>query len=272
MANAIHRQSNRAGNPFVAINCAAFPRELVENELFGHEAGAFSGAAGVKKGLFESADKGTLFIDEIGEMDLATQAKLLRIFETGKFRRLGGVRELSCDVRIIAATNKILENQVQSSNFRLDLFYRLCVLRLFIPPLRERWADIPEIAGYLLGLGNSKKELSPEAVELIQDYSWPGNVRELKNALDRASAFCGGKTITIEFLPDHIRNHVKNDGALQLDSDDSLASFVNNMEKELLVRALEKFGGRKTDIAKALKISRYTLYRKLEKYGISISK
>lgn len=269
VANAIHNRSARSDKPFIAINCAAFPKDLVENELFGHESGAFTGAAGVKKGLFEIADRGTLFIDEIGEMDLNSQTKLLRVLETGKFRRLGGTVELESDVRIVAATNKVLENEIQSGKFRLDLFYRLCILRLFIAPLRERWNDIPEIIEHFLKAGKYQKKFSPEALEAMQDYSWPGNIRELKNAVDRAATFASGSVMNTGDLPEHIVRQLKSKPEINTDFDESLASFVENMEKELLLRALEKFDGKKSEIAKALKISRFTLYRKLEKYGIA---
>src|SRR5574340_1267158 len=197
-ARFIHARSNRAGAAFIVINCAAVPETLFESELFGHERGAFSGSNGQKKGLFELADGGTLFLDEVGEIPLAMQAKLLRVLETGEFRRVGGTRTLTADVRVISATNRRLLDEVDAKRFRLDLYYRLAGIDVTLPPLRERAADLPELANFLLKRltgGQSPCRLAPDAVSALQAYDFPGNVRELRNLLQHAVLSCRDGTI-----------------------------------------------------------------------------
>lgn len=213
-ARFIHRASNRADRPFVAVNCGALPENLLESELFGHERGAFTGANQTRRGIFEIADKGTLFLDEVGEASHSVQVKLLRLLETRRFRRVGGEQELKSDVRIIAATNVPLEEAVKAGKFRADLFYRLEVVSLHLPPLRERPEDIPVLADYFLrrAAGNAPVELSPEALSALCSYHWPGNVRELNNAITRAVAIVGRGVITPEHLPTRIRSQAENAG------------------------------------------------------------
>ncbi|WP_018084650.1 sigma-54-dependent transcriptional regulator [Desulfurispora thermophila] len=205
LARFVHAASPRAGNMFIPVNCGAFPESLLESELFGHEKGAFTGAAAQRKGIFELAHRGTLFLDEVGEASPAIQVKLLRVLETGEFLRVGGEKPIQTDVRIIAATNVDLERAVQEKNFREDLFYRLDVVRLILPPLRDRREDIPLLAGHLVQRcaargGRPVPAISPEAMVLLQNYYWPGNIRELSNVLEKAVALCEGQVI----LPHHL--------------------------------------------------------------------
>ena len=273
IANALHVQSSRSSGPIIAINCGAMPHDLLENELFGHEKGAFTGAAGKKRGLFELADNGTLFIDEIGEMDGASQVKLLRVLETGTFRRLGSTEELHSDVRIIAATNKVLENEITAGRFRTDLYYRLSVLRIAVPPLRERASDIPLLINHFINQSGIDKNISTETIEALTAYSWPGNIRELKNAVNSAVVMSEGQEIKISDFPEAVRKKQQT-SPVQISQDDgdntgTLKNFIETAEKEFFIRALNKFGENKTEMAKALNISRDMLYRKLNKYGIS---
>jgi len=207
LARFIHRCSDRSEQPFIAVNCGALPENLLESELFGHERGAFTGASHTRRGIFEIADKGTLFLDEVGEASLAVQVKLLRLLETGQFRRVGGEQELKTDVRIIAATNVPLEEAVRAGKFRADLFYRLDVISLTLPPLRERPEDIPVLADHFLrrAAGDAPVELSPEALSVLCSYHWPGNVRELHNAITRAVTIVGRGVIGAAHLPARTR-------------------------------------------------------------------
>ncbi|HNZ28832.1 MAG TPA: sigma-54 dependent transcriptional regulator [Candidatus Goldiibacteriota bacterium] len=270
IANALHSQSQRSAGPIIAVNCGAMPHDLLENELFGHEKGAFTGATGQKRGLFELADNGTLFIDEIGEMDAASQVKLLRVLETGNFRRLGGTTELHSDVRIIAATNKVLENEITAGRFRTDLYYRLSVIRIAVPPLRERASDIPLLINHFIRMAGTDKNLSEDTIKILSSYSWPGNIRELKNAVNSAAVMSEGNEITINDFPEKIRRQPPASQSVyaQDDSTETLKNFIETAEKEFFIRALNRFGENKTEMAKALKISRDMLYRKLNKYGI----
>jgi DNA-binding NtrC family response regulator len=272
VAHAIHTESTRAKGSFIAINCGSMPKDLLENELFGHEKGAFTGATSEKRGLFELADKGTLFIDEIGEMDPASQVKLLRVLESGKFRRLGGLSEISSNVRIIAATNRVLESAIKEGAFRLDLYYRLSVLRLSMPPLRERKEDIPILIDHFIKLADSEKKLCDESLKLLKNYPWPGNIRELKNAINSAVVFSETSEIQINDFPEIIRKKlVEKPSPTETNKGleySSLKDFINSAEKEFFIRALEKYGDNKTEMARALNISRDMLYRKLKKYDI----
>jgi DNA-binding NtrC family response regulator len=260
MARAVHLASPRAGGPFTAISCAAIPENLLESELFGHEAGAFTDARTRKRGLFELAEAGTLFLDEVAEMSPATQAKLLRVIETRSFRRVGGTEDLTVDTRLIAATNVVLERAVEARRFREDLYYRLKVGHLVIPPLRDRPEDLIPMARRLLGdicreLGRPVPDLSPAAQEAFRRYRWPGNVRELRNVLERAIILHEG-TGPIE--PAHLP---------PLDSASSGAGgTLDEVEREHILRVLEASGGNQTKAAKALGISRNTLWEKLKQY------
>ncbi len=210
LARFIHEASNRSGNKFIAVNCGALPENLLESELFGHEKGAFTGAAGQRRGIFELADRGTLFLDEVGEASLSIQVKLLRVLETGEFLRVGGENPVRTDVRIIAATNVDLEQAVKEKTFREDLFYRLDVVRLALPPLRERCEDIPILISYFIrkfaaASGYSDLQATPDFLRLLQSYHWPGNIRELSNTIEQAVAICGGHPLT----PQHLTNKVR---------------------------------------------------------------
>ncbi|MEW6349483.1 MAG: sigma 54-interacting transcriptional regulator [Thermodesulfobacteriota bacterium] len=267
VASAIHLQSDRKDNPFVVINCAAYPDALLESELFGHEKGAFTGATRQKAGRFEQAHKGTVFLDEIGEVPLAGQISLLRILQTQQFERVGGEQTLKVDVRILAATNKDLLTEVKNGNFREDLFYRLNVIPIFLPPLRERPNDIPLLANHFLCLmasarGKDITEFSPEVMRKLLDYSWPGNVRELENSIEHAVVLAKGNRIETADLPAPLRR-----GAVAGAS--STRSLLGETERTLFQRVLEECKWNKKKAARQLGISRTTLYAKLRKYRIS---
>lgn len=262
-AQAIHNASPRAERPFVAVNCAAIPETLLESEFFGYEKGAFTGAAQRKIGAFELADTGTIFLDEIGDMSLALQAKLLRVLQNGEFWRLGGREPIRTNVRIIAATNRSLEDMISRGLFRRDLYYRLNVVEIHLPPLRNRKSDIPLLADCFLErisrkLGKARPVLSPAALEALQNYHWPGNVRELENVLERAVNLVEGQVITPEVLL------LPEDKGDEMGGDDIVP--LKEMERIMIRRALSKFGtdlrGKK-QAARALRISLTTLYSRL---------
>ncbi len=270
VAQSVHEHSPRNAGQFVAFNCGAMPKELIENELFGHERGAFTGATDEKKGLFEIADKGTLFIDEIGEMDPGVQVKLLRAIETGAFRRLGGAKEIKTEARIVTATNRILENEVNAGRFRLDLYYRLCVLRVRLPALKERKEDIPLLLKHFMKEECHEKHINPRVMEAVMNYSWPGNVRELKNISDRICTLLGSEPSGDEEIMKIIPvNRPEGPGSFPGNDIKRFDEFIEFAEKEFLRRALVKYGENKTDMARALGISRDKLYRKLNKYSLS---
>lgn len=255
VAQALHHWGKRAGRPYVAVNAAAFPETLLESELFGHERGAFSGATATKMGLVEAANGGTLFLDEVGEMPPALQVKLLRFLETGEFRHLGDTRLKQVDVRILAATNRDLKEQVRRGEFRLDLFYRLATIRLSLPPLRERREDIPLLIEYFLDRlgGGEKKILSSAALEALLSYDFPGNVRELRSMLERAVLMSRGRIIEKEELlgrqsPSEVRRPVMT---------------LEELERTYINEILTSTGGNKSQAAKILGISLRNLYRKL---------
>lgn len=272
LAQAIHNESPRRNGPFLAINCAALPRELIASELFGYEDGAFTGARkGGNMGKFELADQGTIFLDEIGDMPLDLQSTLLRVLEEKAVMRLGGNRIIPVHVRIIAATNKDLESEVERNLFRRDLFYRLGVIRISIPPLRERLDDIQLLARYFLQetgkrLDKSGMELSLDAIEAFRCYRWPGNVREMQNVLEGAIQLAPGSVITPDFFPEYFRpQEYHSETKISLPASEL---FVSQEEKQMIIDCLQQHRFNKTATAKALGLSRRTLYRRLEKYGL----
>jgi len=263
VARAIHQHSLRCSEPFVDVNCAALPEHLVESELFGYEKGAFSGAEGTKQGLFELADGGTLFLDEIGELDAKVQAKLLRVLDGVPYYRLGGNKKVAVRVRIIAATNRQLEEEIRSGKFRRDLFHRLTQFQLNVPPLRERLEDIVGLAEHFLEQHDPSVHFTGEAMEMLQQYGWPGNVRELKNVVFRAAMHAkpGAKEIRASDLPSVICG-LPDQNAPQPGFNGNLDA----MEKQMILQALANFSGNQEKAAQQLGISSRTLRRKLDKY------
>ncbi len=276
VARTIHRLSPRRDGPFVAVNCAAMPETLMESELFGHEKGAFTGAVERRAGCFELAQKGTLLLDEIGDMPVGTQAKLLRVLEDSHVRRLGGKAEIVVDVRVIASTNRILEEALQKKQLREDLYYRLNVFRVHLPPLRDRREDIPALCETLIRDLNRKhncrvSDVDPKVSRLLQDCPWPGNVRELRNVLERAVIIAGEGTITSSHMPQHLcpSNPVIPPPEA---TDPNVVSMrvgttVDEAEKALILRTLEHTRNNKTRAAEILGISLKTLHNKLKEYG-----
>ena len=268
IARTIHRNSTRKNKPWVAVNCAAIPENLLESEMFGHVKGSFTGALSDKAGLFEVADGGTLFLDEISSMPLILQGKLLRVLQEREIRRVGGTKDIPVDVRVIAAANSNLEEAVVKGTFRSDLYYRFAVITLDIPPLRKRPEDILPLARHFIreelkGAGRLP-DISPEAAKVLESYGWPGNVRELENAIRHAVTFLQDGDITIDLLPPKIINHVKNSGATASTGDSaSLKSFLKQKEKEYIEQILSSTGGDKGKAAETLKVNLSTLYRKL---------
>ena len=257
IARAVHRLSARNIQPFVAINCGAVPETLLESELFGHEKGSFSGALSRKPGLFEVADKGVLFLDEIGEVSPAVQVKLLRALETKEFFRVGGTRPVRTDVRVVSATNKNVKTEMQEGRFREDLYYRLNGVTIKLPPLRERKADIPLLARHFLDRFAAKKKLTARAIETLQNYSWPGNVRELQMVMQRAAILTSSDTLDAPDLPLDVRD--QNWKAVAVKTGLSLA----DMEKEYIETVLREHEGHRGKTARALGIDPKTLYNKL---------
>jgi len=267
IARTIHESSNRRSRPWVDINCAALPENLVESELFGYEKGAFSGADASKPGLFELADKGTLFLDEIGELQLQTQVKLLRVLDGQPFYRLGGHRKIRVDVRIVAATNQDLEAMVKESRFRQDLFHRLGQFQLRVPPLRERPEDIVALAEHFLRLKAPRKNFSPQAISALLSHSWPGNIRELRNLVARMAMETAGAEIDFSSVSVSLTGE-----PVALRQTASLpVSNLDSMEEQMIIKALERTGGQRTLAAEQLGISRRTLSRKLKEYNINFA-
>jgi transcriptional regulator with GAF, ATPase, and Fis domain len=267
VARAIHQLSPRKDRPFVVINCSAYPATLLESELFGHEKGAFTGAIRQKLGRFEQADGGTVFLDEIGEVPLSAQIKLLRVLQSWKFERLGGEQTLAVNVRILAATNRNLLQEVKRGQFREDLYYRLNVIPMHLPPLRERSNDIPLLARHFLRRfakeqGKEVRSISPEVMRMLLDYSWPGNVRELENSIEHATVLAKGSRIEASDLPVVIHS-----AAVYVKTSQQPTSMEEH-ERILLQEALEESGWNKKLAATRLGISRNTLYVKLKKYQI----
>ena len=276
IANAIHQASRRKDGPFVALNCGAIPLGLIESELFGHEKGSFTDAKDTKPGKFEQANGGTLFLDELGELPLDAQVKLLRVLEEKKITRIGGIKPISVDVRILSATNNNLEERVQKGSFRLDLYYRLNIFPIQIPPLRERKDDIPLFIEYFINKFNNEldlhvKNMSKQAVDQLLNYDWPGNIRDLQNAIHSAMILCREETITSAHLPMRIKGYPAIDGTkLEFDSglDENLKSINSKVEKDLIVEALNKSNYNRTEAANLLKISRKTLFNKMKQHNL----
>ncbi|WP_437343275.1 sigma 54-interacting transcriptional regulator [Paraclostridium dentum] len=274
-ARAIHNHSCRAGNPFIAINCAAIPDNLLESELFGYEEGAFTGAKkGGSLGKFELADKGSIFLDEIGDMSLHLQAKLLRVLQEKEVDKIGAKHNVSIDVRIIAATNKDLEHMVRKGTFREDLYYRLNVIPVVLPTLRQRKNDIHLLIEYMMKeysnkLDKNVQDIDLQALEYLCEYSWPGNIRELQNVIEYSVNRCEGKIITLDNLPNRIKRANSNEDQI-IESNENIKT-LDELEKKEIIKALERYKDYKKDkdlAAKALGISRATLYRKIERYKI----
>ena len=265
----IHKASNRADKPFVAVNCAALPEQLLESELFGHEKGAFTGATSKKKGRFEIADKGTIFLDEIGELPISMQAKLLRVLQERCFERVGGTETIHVDVRVIATTNVELATAISNGTFREDLYYRLNVMRIIMPPLRSRKDDIPLLVNHFLEKfdPSRSKKISSEAMKILTLYNWPGNIRELQNAIERALIVCQGAEIQPVHFPKELLNSLEKTATPVINLTEGGFS-LGELEKHLIIKALEKHNNNQTKVAKYLGISRPTLLYRLQKYGI----
>ncbi|HXU49149.1 MAG TPA: sigma-54 dependent transcriptional regulator [Candidatus Binatia bacterium] len=282
VARAIHENSARAKAPFITINCGAFPETLLESELFGYVKGAFTGANENRRGLFQAAHGGTLFMDEIGNMSVTMQVKLYRVLQEGKVRPVGSTEESDVDVRVIAATNKNLEKEIAEERFREDLYYRLSVIPIELPSLRERPEDIPLLAREFLqrfskAMGKSIEGIEPEAMRRMEVYEWPGNVRELENTIERAVALESGKRISVESLPDRIRNHFgetvpenghNGDGNALPEDGLNLEEHIQQIERAYLLAALERSGGVRTRAADLLKISYRSFRHYAKKYGV----
>ncbi|AEH45030.1 two component, sigma54 specific, transcriptional regulator, Fis family [Thermodesulfatator indicus DSM 15286] len=274
-ARMIHTLSRRAEKPFVAVNCAAIPEDLIESELFGHEKGAFTGAVSSKKGKFDLADGGTIFLDEIGDMSLSAQAKVLRVLQEKCFERVGGTKTISVDVRVIAATNKNLTEEIKKGRFREDLYYRLNVIPIHIPPLRERPEDIPLLVEEFLdefarhsGLG--RKKITPEAMEALKRYPWPGNIRELRNLIERLVILSKRDTISLEDLPPEINQPPQTSfGQEPWFECNDFKQARSLFEREFLKRKLAEFKGNISQTAEAIGLERTYLHRKLKALGLS---
>ncbi|REJ82606.1 MAG: sigma-54-dependent Fis family transcriptional regulator [Acidobacteria bacterium] len=274
VAREVHRRSARSAAEFVALNCAAIPEELIESELFGHVKGAFTGATANRTGRFVQADGGTLFLDEIADMSLKTQAKVLRVLEEQRFERVGDTRSIEVDVRVLAATNKDLEDEIAEGRFRQDLYFRLAVIPLRVPPLRERREDIPQLVEHFLATlarqdGRGTKRADPEVMRCLQGYSWPGNVRELRNLAERLLIMAPGPTITVDDLPANLRRDQATPfGPLLEQEFGSLKDAREAFERAFIERQLERAEGNVTQTARALGLERSSLHRKLKSYGI----
>jgi two-component system, NtrC family, nitrogen regulation response regulator NtrX len=282
VARAIHSNSPRSDKPFVEVNCAAIPEELIESELFGHEKGAFAGAVTQKKGKLDLADGGTIFIDEIGDMSLKTQAKVLRILHERKYERVGGTRTIEVDLRVVAATSKVLEDEIRTGHFREDLYYRLNVVPVRIPSLRARREDIPALVDHFLQIfsrreGRRAKVMVPEAVALMGNYDWPGNVRELKNIMERLVIMTPGQIIGVGQIPDYIAGGEESRGlgGGRLDTvleRNSLREAREEFEKEFIIQKLEEHDWNISKTAESIELERSNLHRKIKSYGIDLKK
>jgi two-component system, NtrC family, response regulator AtoC len=270
IARLIHRLSPRAAQPFVNVTCTSLAETIMESELFGHEKGAFTDARAMKRGLVELADHGTLFLDEIGELSPRLQGKLLQFIEDRTFRRVGGTRDLSVDTRLIAATNRNLQKDVDDGTFRADLYYRLRVVPLYLPPLRERASDIPEMAKHFVDtyrrdLGKKVNRITPEALTLLRAYSWPGNVRELRNVIERSVLLADGDTLTAEALPPEVRQPERTEQSPIRIGPEGMD--IEELERTLLLEALRRAEGNRTTAGRLLGLSRHQIRNRLKKYG-----
>jgi two-component system response regulator AtoC len=280
VAKAIHSASPRKSGPFVVIDCGAIPEQLQESELFGHVKGAFTGAIATRRGLFEEAQRGTVFLDDVTELPLGLQAKLLRALQEGEIRRVGDSRMIQVDVRVIAATNRVLEEEVRQGTFREDLYYRLNVFPIRLSPLRDRREDIPLLAEHFLARvaeegKASPKRLSPDALRILMNYSWPGNARELQHALERAALLSDGELIDERDLPPHV-TLPRGELTVALPEDalaipETTARVVREIERELIRRALARTANNRTEAARLLGLSRRALLYKLKEYGLGRS-
>ena len=278
VAKAIHYNSARKEKPFVTLNCGAIPESLIESELFGHMKGAFTDAIATKKGLFEVADEGTIFLDEISELPLLMQVKLLRVLQDKEFKRVGGTEDIRVDVRIISATNKDLEEAVKEKHFREDLFYRLNVIQIKLPPLRDRKEDIPILAGHFLKkyseeLNKNILKISPEALQILLNYEYPGNVRELQNIIERAVALESSQELTVHNLSSYLSEQpLLRKGPIDIEIPNEgidLEKMVEDLERTLLLKALDKTKGIKKKAAELLRINFRSMRYRLEKYGLN---
>lgn len=270
IANALHQNSNRREAPFIKLNCAALHENLLESELFGHEAGSFTGAAARRKGRFELAHKGTLFLDEIGDMSLPTQAKILRVLQEGEFERVGGAETIKVDVRLLAATHKDLQRMIEEGTFRQDLYFRLSVVPIRLPSLCERATDIPDLANHFLqqfAVKNRKdiKGYHPEVLRLLMQYSWPGNIRELENTVERAVILCPGEYITPREMPPQLMSKEETDQQI---SGENKGFTLRDMEREMIRSTLEATGNNKSLAAKKLGVARQTLLNKIKEHNL----
>jgi two-component system nitrogen regulation response regulator NtrX len=275
IAHTLHEKSSRASGSFVALNCAAVPAELIESELFGHEKGSFTGAAARHIGKFEQAERGTLFLDEIGDMPQPMQAKLLRVLEEGEVERIGAAKPIQVDVRVIVATHRNLDALVRDGKFRQDLFHRVYVFPLALPPLRERREDIPALVSHLAAQVCSQNNwkpvtFTPQAIQLLQQYSWPGNIRELRNAVERLMLLATGNEVDDQTVRSMLTPGTEGSGGSF--GNGSLASRVENFEREVILSELKRAGFHMTNAAKALGLERSHLYKKAEQLGIDIRK
>jgi two-component system response regulator HydG len=276
VARAVHDASPRREGPFVALNCAAVPPNLLESELFGHARGAFTDAKNARQGLFVEASGGTLFLDEIGEMPIEMQAKLLRALQERKVRPVGANAELSFDARIVTATHRDLEADVQKERFRQDLYYRINVVRIDVPPLRERSSDVLKLASFFLKTASERGakgmlELSPQVAERLMAYDWPGNVRELENCIERAVALARFDHLTVEDLPEKIRAYRADRFVMAANEVDEIIS-LDEIERRYIIRVIKMLNGNKARAAQLLGLDRRTLYRKLERYEGRVSR
>ncbi|MEZ4846426.1 MAG: sigma-54 dependent transcriptional regulator [Bdellovibrionota bacterium] len=273
IARAIHTQSNRKDKPFIKVDCAALAEGVLESELFGHERGAFTGAANRKQGRFELADKGTLFLDEIGNLSPQVQLKLLRVLQDRSFERVGGTKTLHVDVRIISATNVDLKKQIKEGKFREDLYYRLHIIPIALPPLRKRKTDIPALVQHFTRKFSNKMgknyQFSEDAFDMLKSYDWPGNIRELMNVLERIFVLAKSETITAEELPVEIGKSSDSNNLTKESQNMPLEEALEALEKSLILKAFQECDGVKTHTAEKLGIKTSALYYKLEKYGIS---
>lgn len=271
IADAIHRHSNRSNEPFIKVNCGALPDSLLESELFGHEAGAFTGANQLRLGRFELADGGTIFLDEVNALSPRTQIKLLRVLQNFTFQRVGGENTIKTDARIIAATNKNLQKEVENNNFREDLYYRLNVLNLSIPPLRDRLDDIEPLSKYFLKKYSQSEDIyiSDDALEYLKSYHWPGNVRELENTIERATVLMNGTVLERKDLSISLKSDLSNiyDSHTE-DGNIPMQKIIESVEKDLILKGLHRTNWNKTKAAKLLGINRRLLYSKIDKYDI----